>query len=46
MLRVTGTAASLREAVLLENRTQVLAVYAGDIDQATADFRRRGRPEA
>ena len=39
MLRATGTAASLREAVLLENRTQVLAVYAGDIDQATAGFR-------
>ena len=46
MLRTTGTAASLREAVLLENRTQVLAVYAGDIEQATADFRRRGRIEA
>jgi hypothetical protein len=46
MLRTTGTAASLRDAVLLENRTQVLAVYAGDIDQATADFRRAGRPEA
>ena len=46
MLRTTGTAASLRDAVLLENRTQVLAVYAGDIDHATADFRRRGRPEA
>jgi enoyl-CoA hydratase/carnithine racemase len=39
MLRTTGTAASLREAVLLENRTQVLAVYAGDIDHATAGFR-------
>ena len=46
MLRTTGTAASLREAVLLENRTQVLAVYAGDIDHATAGFRRGGRPNA
>jgi len=46
MLRTTGTAASLREAVLLENRTQVLAVYAGDIDQATAGFRARVRSEA
>lgn len=46
MLRSTGTAASLREAVLLENRTQVLAVYAGDIDRATAGFRRGGRPDS
>jgi enoyl-CoA hydratase len=46
MLRATGTASSLREAVLLENRTQVLAVYAGDIDRATAGFRERGRPDA
>lgn len=45
MLRTTGTAASLREAVLLENRTQVLAVYAGDIDRATVGFRERGRSE-
>jgi enoyl-CoA hydratase len=45
MLRVTGTAASLREAVLLENRTQVLAVYAGDIDRATAGFRDGDRRE-
>lgn len=40
MLRSTGTAASLREAVLLENRTQVLAAFAGDIDEATERFRR------
>ena len=46
MLLTTGTAASLREAVLLENRTQVLAVYAGDIDRATAGFRRGGRPDS
>ena len=46
MLRTTGTASSLREAVLLENRTQVLAVYAGDIDRASAGFRDRGRPDA
>lgn len=42
MLRTTATAGSLREAVMLENRTQVLAVYAGDIDQATEAFRRDG----
>ena len=46
MLRTTGTASNLREAVLLENRTQVLAVYAGDIDRATAGFRRGGRQDA
>jgi enoyl-CoA hydratase len=40
MLRSTATAASLREAVLLENRTQVLAAFAGDIDEATVRFRR------
>lgn len=42
MLRTTATAGSLREAVMLENRTQVLAVFAGDIDQATESFRRDG----
>ncbi|MBY8862917.1 enoyl-CoA hydratase/isomerase family protein [Nocardia sp. CA2R105] len=42
MLRTTATASSLREAVMLENRTQVLAVYAGDIDQATESFRHNG----
>ncbi|NKY58955.1 enoyl-CoA hydratase/isomerase family protein [Nocardia flavorosea] len=42
MLRTTATASSLRDAVMLENRTQVLAVYAGDIDQATESFRRDG----
>ena len=42
MLRITATAGSMREAVMLENRTQVLAVYAGDIDQATESFRRSG----
>ncbi|QTI70945.1 enoyl-CoA hydratase/isomerase family protein [Gordonia polyisoprenivorans] len=46
MLRSTGTAASLREAVLLENRTQVLAVFAGDIDRATVGFGDRDRPGA
>jgi enoyl-CoA hydratase len=45
MLRTTGTATSLREAVLLENRTQVLAVYAGDIDRATTGFRERVRSD-
>lgn len=40
MLRTTATAASLREAVLLENRTQVLAVYNHDIDRAMTRFRR------
>lgn len=46
MLRTTATASSMREAVLLENRTQVLAVFAGDIDRATADFRTSGaRPD-
>jgi enoyl-CoA hydratase len=39
MLRSSPTAASIREAVLLENRTQVLAVFTGDIDSATAEFR-------
>jgi enoyl-CoA hydratase len=41
MLRSTATAPSLREAVLLENRTQVLAVFAGDVDRAAAGFRDR-----
>ena len=39
MLRTTATAASLREAVLLENRTQVLAVFNHDIDRAMTRFR-------
>jgi enoyl-CoA hydratase len=39
MLQVTATAAGLREAVLLENRTQVLAVFSGAVDAAMADFR-------
>lgn len=39
MLRSSPTAASLREAVVLENRTQVLAVFTGDIDQAMGEFR-------
>ena len=40
MLRTTATTASLRDAVLLENRTQVLAVYNHDIDRAMTRFRR------
>jgi enoyl-CoA hydratase len=43
-LQTTATAASLREAVLLENRTQVLAVFTGDIDDAIGSFRAGGRP--
>jgi enoyl-CoA hydratase len=39
MLRTTATAPSLREAVLLENRTQVLAVFTGEIDTALTGFR-------
>jgi len=42
MLRSTATAATLREAVLLENRTQVLAALTGDIDAAMQDFRAGG----
>jgi enoyl-CoA hydratase len=41
MLRNTATAATMREAVLLENRTQVLAVFNNDIDRATTQFRAR-----
>lgn len=44
MLRSTATAASLREAVLLENRTQVLAVFTGDVDRAMGEFRSEGAP--
>jgi enoyl-CoA hydratase len=40
MLRSTATASSLREAVLLENRTQVMAVFSGGIDEAGEAFRR------
>lgn len=36
---VRSNAPSLREAVLLENRTQVLAVFTGDIDDAMTRFR-------
>lgn len=46
MLRSTATASSLREAVLLENRTQVLAVFTGDIDHALTGFRARGARRA
>ena len=47
MLRATATAPSLREAVLLENRTQVMAVFTGDIDNALTDFRAgAARPSA
>ena len=42
MLRSTATAASLREAVLLENRTQVLAALSGGVDAAMRDFRSGG----
>jgi len=45
MLRTTAAAASLRDAVLLENRTQVLAVFAGDVDAAMAEFRSGGARE-
>jgi enoyl-CoA hydratase len=41
MLRRTAAASSLREAVVLENRTQVMAVFAGGIDEASEAFRRR-----
>jgi len=42
MLRSTATASSLREAVMLENRTQVLAALIGDVDAAMRDFRSGG----
>ena len=41
MLRSTATAATMREAVLLENCTQVVAVFNNDIDRATTQFRAR-----
>ena len=41
MLRSTATASNLREAILLENRTQVMAVFSGGIDQASAAFRQQ-----
>jgi enoyl-CoA hydratase len=45
MLRSTATASTLREAVLLENRTQVMAVFAGDIDGSSDRFR-QGKAQA
>lgn len=42
MLRVSSEASSLRQAAVLEDRTQSLAVYARDVDAAAANFRRSG----
>jgi enoyl-CoA hydratase len=41
LLQVTPQAATLREASLLEDRTQTVAVYAGDVDRASRAFRAR-----
>jgi enoyl-CoA hydratase len=42
MLRVSSEVSSLRQAVVVEDRTQSLAVYARDVDAAAANFRRSG----
>jgi enoyl-CoA hydratase len=44
MLRVTPNEASLRQALVLEDRSQSLSVYSGDVDRASVQFERdRGR---
>jgi len=41
MLRVSPREATLRQAVVLEDRSQSLSVYSGDVDRAAAEFETR-----
>jgi hypothetical protein len=42
MLRVSPREATLRQAVVLADRSQSLSVYSGDVNRAAAEFETRG----
>jgi enoyl-CoA hydratase len=43
MLRVSPQEASLRQALVLEDRSQSLSVHSGDVDRSSAEFDAHGR---